>query len=399
MPAPLSAAHSAVPTAQAERALAPDLARGVMLLFIALAHTRLLHIGGSALSVPAGGGPLDVVAQALTTTFVDSRAYPLFAVLFGYGLAQIARRSAERGIDGGGIRSLLRRRGAWMVVFGLVHVVLLYAGDVIGVYGLVAVLFAGAVAWSGRRLWWGIAVGTTVGALLYGGMQLVLTLGGTLELSPNPLVNAADRVLSAVPLLPVSVLSAVGPVLLGIWAGRARLLEFPGRHRALLRRTAWIGLPVTVLGALPVTLQAVGLWSPASPTVGFGAGALHNLTGVAGGLAYAAVLALVAQRIGDRRGPVTTALAACGQRSMTCYLAQSVVWLVATEPLLFDVGNDLGVAAAAGVGVATWLVTVVAADLLRRAGLPGPFEALLRRLTYRAPRPTRPGPGSRSAAA
>jgi uncharacterized protein len=68
---------------------------------------------------------------------------------------------------------------------------------------------------------------------------------------------------------------------------------------------------------------------------------------------------------------------------MTCYLAQSVAWLLLLEPYTADLGGALGVAAAAAVGLGVWLVTVVAADLLRRAGRPGPAEALLRRLVYR----------------
>jgi uncharacterized protein len=45
----------------------------------------------------------------------------------------------------------------------------------------------------------------------------------------------------------------------------------------------------------------------------------------------------------------------------------------------------MGVTAAAAVGLGIWLITVLVADLLRRAGRPGPAEALLRRLVYRRP--------------
>ena len=77
-----------------------------------------------------------------------------------------------------------------------------------------------------------------------------------------------------------------------------------------------------------------------------------------------------------------TALGACGQRSMSCYLAQSVAWLLLFEPYLANLGDELGVAAAAGVGLGVWVLTVMAAGLLHRADRPGPAEALLRRLTY-----------------
>jgi uncharacterized membrane protein YeiB len=75
---------------------------------------------------------------------------------------------------------------------------------------------------------------------------------------------------------------------------------------------------------------------------------------------------------------------------MTFYIAQSPVWLVATEPSLLDLGGKLGAATAAGVAVTTWAGTVVIAYALDRTGRRGPFEALLRHLTYRsrsAPQP------------
>jgi uncharacterized protein len=55
----------------------------------------------------------------------------------------------------------------------------------------------------------------------------------------------------------------------------------------------------------------------------------HTFSGYAGGVGYAAIAGLVTIRMQqrDRTGPVIGALAACGQRSMTCYLLQSVVFV------------------------------------------------------------------------
>ncbi|RZT85784.1 putative membrane protein YeiB [Pseudonocardia sediminis] len=375
------------PTPDGERLLAPDLARGVMLLLIALAHSRMLHAGGNAYNVPAGGGPLDVAVQALLTSLVDGRAAPLFGLLFGYGLVQMTRRHSGPGQDPAGARRLIRRRGFWLVVFGVVHVALLYSGDVIGSYGVLSLLFAGAVAWSGRRLWTVTAVVLAAGASLAAAIQLVGGAEPPLPVGATLIESALVRTM-ALPLLPVSAFASAAPVLIGIWAARMRLLEEPGRFRPLLRGVALIGFPVAVLGALPVTLQAVDVWHPRSSTVIAAAFALFSATGIAGGLAYAAVIALVALRIGDRRGRVTTALVACGRRSMTFYIAQSPVWLVLTEPSLVGLHGGLGAAAAAGIGVATWVATVLVADLLHRNGRRGPAEALVRRLTYghRTPR-------------
>lgn len=379
------------PTPVSERLLAPDLARGVMLLLIALAHSRMLHAGGNLLARPAGGGPVDVAVQWLLTSVVDGRAAPLFGLLFGYGLVQMTRRQTGPGGDPANARRLIRRRGAWLIVFGIAHVVLLYSGDIIGSYGVFALLFAGVVTWSSGRLWTVFAVTLAFGIAAATALQLV-TADAPLAVGPTLLDSMVLRT-SALAVLPLAGLSVAPAVLIGVWAGRMRLLEQPARFRRLLTRVVLVGFPIAVLGAQPVALQAVGVWTPGSATAGALAEATFAATGVAGGLAYMAAIALVADRLGQRRGPVTNALVACGRRSMTFYIAQSPVWFVATEPALLDLGGRLGAATAAAVAVATWVATVVIAAALDRTGRRGPAEALLRRLTYGAGR-TAPRPAT-----
>lgn len=379
------------PTPVSERLLAPDLARGVMLLLIALAHSRMLHAGGNLLPKPAGGGPVDVAVQWLLTSVVDGRAAPLFGLLFGYGLVQMTRRQTGPGGDPANARRLIRRRGAWLIVFGIAHVVLLYSGDIIGSYGVFALLFAGVVTWSSGRLWTVFAVTLAFGIAAATALQLV-TADAPLAVGPTLLDSMVLRT-SALAVLPLAGLSVAPAVLIGVWAGRMRLLEQPARFRRLLTRVVLVGFPIAVLGAQPVALQAVGVWTPGSATAGALAEATFAATGVAGGLAYMAAIALVADRLGQRRGPVTNALVACGRRSMTFYIAQSPVWFVATEPALLDLGGRLGAATAAAVAVATWVATVVIAAALDRTGRRGPAEALLRRLTYGAGR-TAPRPAT-----
>jgi uncharacterized membrane protein YeiB len=357
-----------------------------MLAIIALAHSQILarpFLG----SVPEPGPPLDTAVQTLLTLFVDSRGYPMFAALFGYGMVQILR-SREPRLGWDGTRRLLRRRGGWLVVFGFVHVLLLFPGDILASYGVLALLFVGALRWPDPRLF-AVAGGLAVlGALVYGTVLAVPAPEGDPTVALDPLVSAAYRVAAFPLVMPMNAVMAAAPVLVGIWAGRRRLLDEPERHRRFLARVAVAGIAIAAVGAVPHALVTTGLWhfNPGTGVL-IVLGALHTLVGYAGGLGYAALVGLVAARLSRlalaEPGPATNALAACGQRSMTCYLAQSVAWLLLLEPYTADLGGALGVAAAAAVGLGVWLVTVVAADLLRRAGRPGPAEALLRRLAYR----------------
>src|SRR5688572_31277517 len=104
----MSTTVTAGPLPLTQRVLAPDLGRGLLLLAIALANSALYRFGpvyGLRLH-PAGGTGLDHAVDALLVTFVDGRAYPLFAALFAYGTVQLTRRHPGDG------RRLVRRR-AW----------------------------------------------------------------------------------------------------------------------------------------------------------------------------------------------------------------------------------------------------------------------------------------------
>ncbi|MEV6817160.1 DUF418 domain-containing protein [Nocardiopsis dassonvillei] len=366
------------------RSLAPDLARGVMLLVIAVVHAHIVWTMATAGQGSASGGLLDAASTALLMLFAEARGYPMFAALFGYGLAWIHLRRTAEGRPEPWVRSLVRRRGRWMVLIGLLHTLLLFFGDIVSVYGLIALMFAGLLHAGDRRLLAHALTWASLGSLFYAVMNsLPLSdpeAGGVL--TQDPLADMVTRLFTWPVMTPMLVASSVFPFLVGVWAARRRLMEQPELHLGLLRRVAFVGIPVAVVGGLPQALVATELWAPEF-VLKAGAGWLHVLTGYAGGFGYAALIALVAVRLGDRRGPVVRALVATGQRSMTCYLLQSVGWMVLFAPYALYLAPQLSGTAAVLVGVAVWLATVVLADLMRRAGIRGPAERLLRWGTYR----------------
>lgn len=369
-----------------DRALAPDLARGAMLALIALAHAQVLT--GRGLAPPPGTAPVvDGVTQALLTLLVDSRAYPMFAALFGYGLVQLLRRR-EPVIGTDGARRLLRRRGLWLVVFGIAHTVLLFTGDILAAYGILAVLLAGMLDGPGRRLLVAASIAAVAGSLAYGAVLAMPDPTDGVDTPADPLTSALIRVAVFPVLTPLNAIMAAAPVLVGVWAARRGVLTDPARHRVLLRRVAVTGIAVAVIGALPQAARTTGLWAP-DFSGAFAAGALHTATGYAGGLGYAAAIGLLAAYLTtrSRTGRGTAALVACGRRSLSCYLAQSVAWLLLFEPYLLDLGGTVGPVGASAIGLMVWAVTVGVAVLAERAGRPGPAESLLRRLVE--PRPDR----------
>jgi uncharacterized membrane protein YeiB len=369
------------PIAMADRALGPDLARGFMLLFIALANSHYFLSGSSVRGgFPMDGTKLDSAVTWLIATFVDGRAFPMFGLLFGYGVAMIVRRQAALGPKG--VRRLLWRRAVFLIVVGFLHAMLLYVGDILAAYGVLLLLGAWAVRWKDRWLLVVAAVIFLLGALPSDGSMSVVTDPPDPSMLPPDLVTMlSDRIVAQPFIMLLGPIGFACPFLVGLWAGRRRILEETERHPRLLLVTAIVGIAVAVLGAQPVSLMLAGVTDvPSSDTLAL-LGPLHDASGVLGGFGYAAAITLLAAKLG-KRGRVVKAIAAAGQRSMTCYLAQSVVWALVFTPFLLGLSGSLSVAGAALLAVATWMMTVVAADRMRVAGYRGPLELLVRRVTY-----------------
>jgi uncharacterized membrane protein YeiB len=374
------------PTAVTARALGPDLARGLMLLFIALANSHYFLRGSSFLGgYPRDGSPLDFAVTWLIATFVDGRAFPMFGLLFGYGVAHIVRRNAESGRRV--VRRLLWRRALVLIVVGVVDGLMLYVGDILAMYGVLLLVGAWAVFWKDRWLLIAAFVFFALTAAPNADSSSISTDPPDAAMLPPDLATMFAERIFGVGL--VALLGPVGfacPFLIGLWAGRRRVLEQPERYRNHLVVTAAVGIGVAVLGAQPVSLILVGARPLPGTTTLELIGPLHDASGVFGGLGYAALVTLLAHRFGTRRSRMVLALAATGQRSMTCYLAQSVVWAVAFTPFMLDLSDSLTVTSTALLASGTWLATVLMADWMRRTGRRGPFELLVRRITYRQPR-------------
>ncbi|MEU0250270.1 DUF418 domain-containing protein [Streptomyces sp. NPDC006235] len=396
-----------------ERALAPDLARGIMLLCIVLSNTAF-HLWaarrGPSGWQPVDGSWLDHAVQFTMIMALDLRIYPLFAFLFGYGMMQLYLRQTAAGTDGREAAKILRRRSLWLIVIGLAHATLLMAGDILGFYGVLSLVLGLAFLRRGdRALTWWIWIGVALMVLVTAGPVIAALLQGELGTlgdadaeagfkafasdEENWLTAAGTRLETGLFItLAAALLTLVGGgyivFLLGFWAARRRVLEEPGRHRKLLRRTAVIGIAVGWLGALPAALAHLGVLDvPDDMQSESGAlTALRDITGNAGGLGYVAAVALFAHwwtTRGPRRGAMAvTAVASVGKRSLSCYLAHSLLFAPVLAAWGLGLGAHLGSTTMALFACGVWLVTVAGAYALERAGRRGPAEAVLRRLMY-----------------
>ena len=404
---------------------APDVARGFMLLLIALANVGFWVAG------PAGRAPstADRTWAFMRALFIDQRAYPLFALLFGFGLATMVNRRMASGIDAycqqltGGLRApsaaeldqareqaavdarrLVRRRGLWMVLFGLIHGAF-FPSEIIGTYGIVAVVFAGWFAHKHHKRQLAVCalillfqIVTVVLAMLMGpGGEAAAAGAGPAAPVAAP-AGAGESVASALPWFVTNVnewfftaLSAAFTTMilpaafLGARLADTDFIAHPERHRGLLTVAGIGGLALGALGALHellVPLTSAQSWAADS--------ALIMVLGLAGGCGWLAVLALYAggPTADNRLTGLRRLLSNVGRRSMTAYLSQTVMFagIFVIAPRLTGRSVSPGVTASVAVAVMVWLTTVVLCAVLERLGMPGPFEVLLRAAVARSER-------------
>ena len=399
------------------RALAPDIARGFMLLLIAIANVSWHlwgHPTGLSSAHPTDGGPVDTVLATLSLIFVDGRIYPMFAFLFGYGMVQFARSRAGRGIPAQSIGRMLVRRHIWLIVFGFVHALLLFNGDVLGAYGLAGLVLGGIFFRRTDRtlkiVSWVFAGLLALFALLAGAMAALMLLlpsevkdeiTASMAAQSGSLTDAfsgqSNFFLAALARggmwlvsTPATLLMLTFPlaIVLGWLAARRGLLEAPADHRRTLARIAVWGILIGAVGALPDALVFAGVL-PLPEMIAWAFSGLNAVTGVAGGIGYAALFGLLALRIGSAPGVIGRAVAGIGRRSLSFYLLQSVVFAPLLTAWGFGLGQHIGTTGAFAIAVAVWVLSLVLAIVLDAQNRRGPAEVLLRRLTYGRDDPAR----------
>lgn len=410
---------------------APDVARGFMLLLVAVANVpnwtgadgRTTQGGLQALSAQLSTA--DSVWIFIRTLLVDERAIPLFAMLFGFGLATMINRRITIGtqtylhtlpgtaegrepspaelawareqatVDA---RRLVRRRGWWMILIGAVHGIF-FPGDIIGAYGVVAVIFAGWLARKHRKRI--LAAGVTF-AILATLFMYSFGLWQTGAMSSTP---EADSSTSGTPpwfianpiewvfILMITLLSMVIPAMfIGARLADTDLLAHPERHRRLLVAVAVGGLGIGILGGLHAGLAYAGLGSVTMASLD---PAVTDVTGLAAGCGWLALLALYAggPAPDGRLTGLRRLASAVGRRSMTAYLSQTILFGLTFVIIPHILGTSLAVgeAAAAAIALAVWTLAAIFCITLEYGGHAGPFETLLRTAVARSAR-NHPGP-------
>ncbi|HSM11271.1 MAG TPA: DUF418 domain-containing protein [Lysobacter sp.] len=342
------------PVTARERIAAMDVLRGFALLGILLMNIEAFvgPLFGAITGLDPALTGADRRVDGLIYILVQGKFYTLFSLLFGMGFAVMMARAQAAGR---GFGMLYLRRTMVLLVIGLAHMLLIWSGDILTVYALIALvllLFRNTV--QSRLLGWGLAVYVLPSLLL-------LMLGAVGSLAQSDPASAAefDQSLAMQSRIMTDALEAqrqaygsgsyaeavarrlgdfklmlshvvmimgwqiLGMFLLGAWFVRSGAIARPREFALLYRRLRWIALPV----GLAMMLGSFWL----VPTAEY---ARMDFTwGVANALAMLGSLLMclgyVGWVVGVLQSPRSAAwlgvLAPAGRMALTNYLVQSIV--------------------------------------------------------------------------
>ncbi|WP_087117893.1 DUF418 domain-containing protein [Corynebacterium urinipleomorphum] len=384
------------------RYVAPDVARGMALLGIALANvpTNWLATHDAAHSGFFGGtGPdpsvLEKVLIVFQAMFVHVRGLPMFSVLLGMGVGMIVGSLWRRGYTNLAAKKVVLKRYFFLFCFGLVHLIFFFPGDILTAYGICGMVLALLIGCGDRilRIVSGVLLGLwcvwcALGALMIfidgpGAPTMTMDLFyGSVEQTYTGQIRHALGILAGHAFPIISILPMI---LLGFVWGRERVMEDVDRYA--VRLWAWVAVTVAVivLVGVPFGLSSIGVlpyeWEPAFAILNQ---AFGRLTGP--GILAAVMLAMrpVQRRIAEG-APIPGWLAAfnaLGKRSMTGYLGQTIILFPLTSVFLLNIGHDFPIAGQMALATGVWLVTLLVAWVMERHGIPGPFEKLHRTMSY-----------------
>lgn len=365
----------------------------------------------SSQAPPGAVGRADLIGHWVMDVFFSDKMRTLFTMLFGVSVFLVGgeRNDPTRG-------PLLTRRLMWLGVFGVIHGVVFWYGDILLHYAYCGLLMMLMRSWRASKLLWiGGSITALWGVLAVLGYWAIANLppevaaqmqqGGGMSASPADIAEAVERYRSGFPagwlenlkawalfqLLasPFLILITVPLMMVGLGLFKSGYLAG--------RAPLWSYLLVLGLGGANLAIFAVLGWRDimagpdADPTGG--------LAAAAGGLAplitlfYATALILLV-RFGLK--PLTLWLAPVGRMAFTNYLSQTLImatlYYAPWGPMWFGTHGPAEMWAVVG---AIWIAQVIWSPLWLSRFSMGPLEWAWRCLTYGRRVPLRKGLGTR----
>ncbi|MCG7344662.1 DUF418 domain-containing protein [Sporosarcina sp. ACRSL] len=377
-----------------------DTLRGFALLGIFIANMLIFHSPYFYIDAHSYfSTPSDVASYKLINIFVEASFYPIFAMLFGYGLNMQYEKAIAIGTSH---VPMMAKRLAILMGFGLIHALFVWSGDVLFTYALMGFIMLAAIRLPKKWLLWIALIVYLIPTFLFIGLIYLLA-----KLDPNQLMDGFVDI--------QQIELAITAYAHGTY-GEAFVFRFSewliyGLMNAFLG--AFMVLPLIMLGALFSKLKlferasemkvrialvgvialAAGIFIKSWPYMD--SHAYHNqliqqlLGGPILAIGYASVIILLCQLPIFRTifRPVSKA----GRMSLTTYLMQSIIATTIFYGYGFGLYGKVDIETGTLIAVGIFAIQVIFAELWLLKFRMGPFEWLWRKGTYGKNMPKKEG--------
>jgi len=392
------------PVSSRERIEILDVLRGLAVCGILIGNVQWFSGYGRVPPELLLASPLyNQITHFLVHFFIEGKFYSIFSFLFGFGFALQIARAEERGDTNA---SLFKRRLVWLLVIGLLHAYLLWAGDILSIYavmGFVLLLFRKKSNES--LLKWAvilIAVPVITYALLYAaflafaapdatarfaaarlrewGPTVDLVSGGSYwDIVSNYNLNyVVGRYMGLIFQMRLPKILAM--FLLGMYAYRIGVFQDLKANAALIKKVLIYGGILGLIGNIAMAGLA-GDEAPFPPS----AMALVGVIGYSFGVPALAlfIMAFVATLWQNEswRG-VLRYLAPVGRMALTNYLLQTVTCVTIFYGYGFGLFGTIGALKATLIALTIFSVQIVLSSIWLRYFAYGPMEWIWRQLAY-----------------
>lgn len=392
------------PISSTERIEILDVLRGLAVGGILIGNMQWFSGYGMMPESLAANTPLaDQITNFLVHFFVEGKFYSIFSFLFGFGFALQIARAEERGDLKA---TLFKRRLFWLLVIGLLHAYLLWAGDILSIYavmGFLLVLFRKKS--NGALLKWAFAL-LTIPILSYILLYVLFVsfappgVAATIE---SAKANSWNNAVQTVPnsgflsiltdynlnyivsrymglILQMRLPKILAMFLLGFYAYRRGYFQNLESHQPFIRKVLIYGLVLGLVGNVAFALLA-GNEAVFPPTAAGIVGVMTYAFGVPA-LAFF-FIASVAQLWQKAAGQKMLAfLAPVGRMALTNYLLQTIICVIIFYGYGFGQFGKFGALASTLIALAIFLFQIFTSALWLKYFAYGPIEWIWRQLTY-----------------
>lgn len=388
-----------------ERIEVLDVLRGLAICGILIGNMQWFSGYGMMPPALAAQTPLsDQVTHFLVHFFVEGKFYSIFSFLFGFGFALQIARAETRGDTKA---SLFKRRLFWLLVIGLLHAYLLWAGDIVSIYavmGFILLLFrkksdTSLLKWAG----WLLVVPIVTYVLIYilfvafvpadamasfeaGQVEMWNNNVNTVTNSSYPQIVSSYNLYYVVGryaglILQMRLPKILAMFLLGYYAYRRGFFQDLEAHQPFIRKVLIYGLG---LGLVCNAVFALVSHSEADfpPSLAGLAGVILYAFGVpALALGITALIVTLWQDGAAQR--ILAVLAPVGRMALTNYIMQTVICVILFYGYGFGLFGTFGAVKATLTALGIFVFQILLSTIWLKYFAYGPLEWIWRQLTYR----------------